>query len=495
MIKRNQRRIILIPAIVLSTLLISFVLFIGSSVFEIMYYNDLSQNLYQAMGDFIETYDPTDPQTNRIKMDEFQQNTNSELMVLDLNGTPINTTLNLQQENTLQRQEIFRFVNTWISNPSLYDSVVKLRERVEFSLIGPFSDMENLILIQPIQQNNVVVKVLFCLHPIQPLYPTTDFIIAELLPRILLAILFALLLLWFWADWYYQPLDDLAKKISSGTKNPDDLKSLGTLKGLSLAAINEITSLTQEKLRFQEELQIYEQEMTHIITFSGRLSHELKSPIGLIRGYAEALKERIQNDSKREYYQSIIIEESFKMEALLNDLMDLACLETGNCILNPLPFQMHPMILKILSTTHLELEKKQCSISIEAPEDIPLVYADDQRIQQVLQNLLNNALKHISNKGQLTVRLFINENNLRVEIKNTGKPIPNELMQLIWRPFYTIQHPEHSEKDGSGLGLAIVQSILSLHGHPFGAKNTENGVLFYFELPICDSTMPHSISI
>ncbi len=483
--KHNFRLLIIFPLLVLIIIFTSFMAFIRSPFFEDLYYNDLSATINEEMADVIAGFSFTDQNDNQALINRFQENTDAGLMILDVKGSPVQSTPNLSNTDSMQHKEIMKFIETWIENPSLYDSVVDGGGTAELNLVGSFSGIESTVLIQAVRHNGTTVGIMFCMYPIQALTPTTDFIYESLLPGLIVAMLSILLICWIFAGRYGQPLDELAMIISSAVGKPHGNLSLGTPRKVSEYITAEVTHLAELNSELRDELHIREQEAIQRAAFTGRVSHELKTPIGLIRGYSEALRDRIHNDTKREHYQSVIIDETLKMESLLNDLMDLALLETGNYKLNPLPFQMKPLIMEVLSAIHPELAQKKCYSTVNSTEEDLIVFADEDRIRQVLRNILNNALRHMEEQDVISVSISMQGlHSLLIQIENSGPQIPEELIPLIWDQFYTIDPSGNRDRDGSGLGLAIVRNILTLHGSRYGVRNTDEGVLFYFTLPL-----------
>ncbi len=212
--------------------------------------------------------------------------------------------------------------------------------------------------------------------------------------------------------------------------------------------------------------------------FVGRVSHEMQTPIALIRGYTEALQDGIaNNDEEKEAYYQIIQEETNKISTMVKDLLDLSQLESGNFKVKISQFDLGERIDQILSKFQLMKREKQLRLEVVGIDRELMVLGDEYRIEQVLNNLIHNAVKYCYHNALVRVEVKDQGEKIWVGVFNEGRPIPQEDMNYIWESFY-----KGEERPGTGLGLAIVKSVLELHQSNFGVRNEKNGVLFYFDL-------------
>lgn len=230
--------------------------------------------------------------------------------------------------------------------------------------------------------------------------------------------------------------------------------------------------------------------------FVASVSHELKTPISLIGGYAEGLRDDIVHGDgeRRREYLDVIVEETERMSSIVKDMLDLSQLEAGKYKLSKEPFKIGALAGALADKMFAE-PKKRIVCEVELEDAGAVVYGDEFRIGQVLTNLLGNALKHVPEGGK--IRIGTEEaagggvpgahGAVRIEVYNDGDPIPAADLPYIWDTFYTVDKSGSREPSGgSGIGLAIVKQILTLHGSEFGVRNKETGVLFYFTLPLAD---------
>lgn len=210
------------------------------------------------------------------------------------------------------------------------------------------------------------------------------------------------------------------------------------------------------------------------------LSHEMKTPIGVIRAYAEGIQDET-DERKRQKYSEIIISETERMATLIETLLDLSALENGAVSLTPERFDFVEFVETIAGQLLIDMPDTDFTLQYELPEHKVFVYTDKQRMEQVIDNLIINAKKNVSPKGILRLSLTEQDNMLHFFIYNQGTPIPSEKLPKIWEKFY---RDKNAKYNGSGLGLAIVAQILSMQDLEYGAENLTDGVQFYISIPV-----------
>ena len=209
------------------------------------------------------------------------------------------------------------------------------------------------------------------------------------------------------------------------------------------------------------------------------LSHEMKTPLGVIRAYAEGYQDE-DDEMKKQKYAEIIISETERMNHLITTLLDLSALETGAVQLIPERFDFVELLETVAGRLLIDTPDVNCELQYELPDYKVYVYTDKIRMEQVLNNLIINAKKNVRPEGVLKLCLSDENGLLHFAVYNQGDTIPNEKLKKIWTKFYRDNRSKYS---GSGLGLAIVAQILSMQGLSYGAKNLADGVQFYFSIP------------
>ena len=227
----------------------------------------------------------------------------------------------------------------------------------------------------------------------------------------------------------------------------------------------------------KEEIDVMRKE------FLSNVSHELKTPIALIQGYAEGLKEGINDDEEsRNFYCEVIMDEASKMNIMVKKLLTLNQLEFGNDSANMERFDIVDMVSNYLKSASMLARQKD--VTVKFGEYPPIfVWGDEFKIEEVLQNYYSNAINHVSGNMVIEVKITTTQDNhVRVSVFNTGEPIPEESIGHIWEKFYKVDKARTREYGGSGVGLSIVKAIMEGMHQKYGVINYDNGVEFYFEL-------------
>ena len=216
--------------------------------------------------------------------------------------------------------------------------------------------------------------------------------------------------------------------------------------------------------------------------FLANVSHELKTPISLIQGYAEGLIDNINDDPEdRNYYCEVIIDESRKMNDMVKKLLSLNEIEFGSNKLNLERFDIVMMVRGLASSIDILAKSKEINVIFNEHEPI-YVWADQNLIEEVATNYLSNALNHAADQKIVDIRFTEHDNNVRISVFNTGESIPEESLTSIWEKFYKVDKARTREYGGSGIGLSIVKAIMEQHNQKYGVINHSNGVEFWFEL-------------
>jgi len=267
----------------------------------------------------------------------------------------------------------------------------------------------------------------------------------------------------------------------------DEFGQLGnSINSLSEQLEESITELRDANEKLKEDIERERKIDEMRKEFISNVSHELKTPIALIQGYAEGLKINVNDDEEnKNYYCDVIVDEAGKMNRLVKQLLELSYIQSGELMLEKSNFNILALIEQVVKKNELIFNEKNISLSIENGVNI-LVNADYERIEQVLINFLNNAINHVDNS--LIIKVSVNKFGSKcvVSVFNSGKHINEEHLENIWTSFYKIDKARTREYGGTGLGLSIVRAILNSHRNKFGVKNVKDGVEFWFDLDCVD---------
>lgn len=244
-----------------------------------------------------------------------------------------------------------------------------------------------------------------------------------------------------------------------------------------------LTELTHANVKLQEDVaekQRSEQLRKELIA---NISHELKTPLGIVKGFAEGLQDGVASE-KRDRYLSLIVNETDRMNALIMDLLELSKFEAKAIRLQPRSLSITILIQKVADSFAQQLESKHLQFRINTVEvEEMFVKADPRRMEQVVLNLLSNAIRHAVENSVITIDIKrISPGEITTVIENIGSPIAEEDLSRIWNQFYRVERSRDRKSGGTGLGLAIVKHILELHASKFGVANTNQGVAFSFTL-------------
>ena len=212
------------------------------------------------------------------------------------------------------------------------------------------------------------------------------------------------------------------------------------------------------------------------------VAHELKTPLALLRSYAEGLREDIAPE-KREEYLDVIMDQSDQMAALVSSLLDLSRMKAGKTAFAPAPVALDQIVASVFRALERPMETAGVALALDlAP---CTVSGEEGRLSLVVSNLAANALKHTPTGGEIRVTLEEKECTALLRVENDGEPIPPEALPRLFEPFYRSDAARDRQSGGTGLGLALVKETVALHGGTCGAENLPNGVRFWVELPCC----------
>lgn len=274
---------------------------------------------------------------------------------------------------------------------------------------------------------------------------------------------------------------DFAQKYPVETEDEIGIlgNSINTLSETLEKTLGELKSANvQLKRELEQKVQIDEMRKE----FLSNVSHELKTPIALIQGYAEGLQENINDDEEsREFYCEVIMDEASKMNVLVKKLLDLNQIEFGTETLTMEHFDIVSTIDNILSNAEILFRQKEATLWFNAKNEI-YVWGDVYLVEEAFTNYMSNALNHVDGDKIIEVKVEKTGNVVRISVFNTGARIPKEDIEQIWVKFYKVDKARTREYGGSGVGLSIVKATMERLGQQYGVENRENGVEFWFTL-------------
>ncbi len=263
----------------------------------------------------------------------------------------------------------------------------------------------------------------------------------------------------------------------------DEIGVLGHSMNLLSQRLKEtVGELKTANLKLQKDIEEKTQIDEMRKEFIANVSHELKTPIALIQGYAEGLTEGMAQDPEsRDYYCEVIMDEANKMNKMVKQLLTLSALESGNDAPVMERFDLTELIRGILSSAQLMIGQNGAEVEFFREEPC-FVWADEFKIEEVVTNYLNNAINHVQGERRIRIDIEAAQDEVRVTVFNTGNPIPEEDLPNLWTKFYKVDKARTRAYGGSGIGLSIVKAIMDSHQKECGAGNVEGGVVFWFTL-------------
>lgn len=291
-------------------------------------------------------------------------------------------------------------------------------------------------------------------------------------------------------------LNDIANKMAKldfsqkyrVTDTEDEINELGrSINTMSDKLETTIKQLQKSNIELEKDIEEKSKIDDMRKQFISDVSHELKTPIALIQGYAEGLIENVSTDEEsRRFYAEVILDETNKMDRLVKQLLELMKLEYGKKEFNNEKFDINELINEVIRKCEVMLQKNNIQVEFESKKPI-YVWADEFYIEQVVTNYFTNAIKHteeIGNNKKIKITVKQLNDKMRITVFNTGKTIPEEDLTRIWGRFYKVDSSRNRQDGGTGIGLALVKAIMNNYQNEYEVNNKKDGVEFYFDVDI-----------
>ncbi len=278
-------------------------------------------------------------------------------------------------------------------------------------------------------------------------------------------------------------MEELNFNVRYEENRSDEIGVLGhSMNSLSDKLEETISELKTANNELQLDLERRSEQEKMRQEFLANVSHELKTPIALIQGYAEGLQENVNDDPEsRDFYCEVIVDEADKMNKMVKKLLSLNQLEFGNGQVHLEHFDVQEVVKSVIASSEILFRQKEITLSFH--EGAPVfVWADEYMTEEVVVNYVSNAVNHIDGERVIEIKIESHEGIARISVFNTGKKIPEEEIDKIWNKFYKVDKARTREYGGNGIGLSIVKAIMDAHNQKYGVRNYENGVEFWFEL-------------
>lgn len=484
---------------VLLILLVTLFMITQSLFFEKFYYKQKTKSLTNKVEVFKDLYIGKFDSNKELQdyAYKFEDENNAQIAILNKNGIIKYIRQPFSYSNNMDSNEILIMaIKNWISYEKSYFNVIMNQKTVQFIFNNPILNSNNLVVVSPVVVNGSITDIIFVVSTLQPIGEAASVIKTYYIYAYIIVIILIFILSLFYSKIVSKPLIKLnktAQKLSNldfsqkcDIQSKDELGALAnTLNFLSEKLNCTLNELKDANIKLKEDIEKERKLENMRKEFVAGVSHELKTPISLIEGYAEGLKDGVVDSNDKDYYLDVIIDESKKLNKLVMDMLELSKLESGIVTLNMEPFEIYNLIFNIQKKYKHKYKNKEFNLSFDLDKET-LVLGDKFKLEGVLNNILSNSIRYSSEHG----KIFIRVSNLKkhtkklvlIEIENEGNKIPEEELKLIWEKFYRIDKSRNKYLGGTGLGLSIIKNTLSLHNSNFSLENSVIGVKFYFTL-------------
>ena len=498
-----MRRKIALKLFVVTALI--FILFISAQVlfqsvfFENFYVdrktNGLAENLESFSKDYTKNIGSIENTLNNVK--NFEDKNNAKIAILESNGLLSYTSdYDSEMKNSGSIRVIQGVIREWTANPKSFLELQKKGESVTYIFNDSYYNIKHIVAVKPVIFNDIPTKVIFAVSSLQPVNEAVGVMRDFYIYIYIFGIALTLVLAYIYSNMVSKPLINLNNTASKMAEldfhekceinREDEIGSLAkTLNFLSTNLSSALNSLQESNAKLKEDIEREKEIEERRKEFVAAVSHELKTPISLIEGYAEGIKDGIVEGEDKDYYINVIIDEAEKMGRLVSEMLELSKLESGNFKIQIEEFNLSASInetIRRLEEGYLDSGSK-VKINKKIENELQ-VLGDKNKIKEVLTNFLTNAIRHTKEGGSIYVRTIAIEDKVTVEIENSGEHIPKEDIDKVWDKFYKVDKARSRNAGGTGLGLAIVKNILNLHDSEYGVENTEIGVRFHFTLKL-----------
>lgn len=383
----------------------------------------------------------------------------------------------------MKGQEVYPNDNTTVYDKDLQSLDKRLNKTKNSYVDATYKDNNNglstyyyaLFLDKPGEKSN---NKLYIAVPLYPVSSTIHILQRQLVYIIIISLMMAFILSFYLSSRISQPIittSEITKKLSEGEYGIAFPKN---------SEYTEISSLTSNLNKMSNELERSDMIKQNVMA---NVSHDLRTPLTMIKSYAEMIRDLSgDNPTKRNEHLEVIIEESDRLNTLVNDMLALTAMQSGKTTMNMGVFNLYDSIDSIL-TPYRVLEVQQgFTVKFNCNKDIYVV-GDENRIKQVFSNLLSNAVKYCGNDKKIYVNIRKWGKKVHCEVVDHGAGIKADELKYIWERYYKTSSEHVRPTSGSGLGLSIVQEILVQHKAKYGAESKPGkGTTVWFELKVAN---------
>ena len=352
--------------------------------------------------------------------------------------------------------------------------------KYKFDFISNQKDASTYELINPQYNNETIVYAIkltggryaFINTSIDPIDSTISILRGQLIFVSIIVLLLSFIISYFISSYISSPIVKMSKTAKKLGQGEFDVSFDSDTKILELDELSSTLNYSKDELKKTEELRR---------DLMANVSHDLKTPLTMIKAYAEMGRDlHRDNKKKREKDMNTIIDEVDRLTLLVNDITTLSKMQSNIDVLEIESFNLIELITEILKRYEVYSELDDYKFIFNYNKDDIIINADKKKIEQVIYNLINNAINYTGEDNSVTINIIDRENDILIEIIDTGKGINEKDIPYIWDRYYKNKKEHKRNLVGTGIGLSIVKNIFLLHGYEYGVNSDDNGSIFYF---------------
>ncbi len=398
-----------------------------------------------------------------IIVDFYSRNTKSYIIVFDRNGK-----ISACSSNT------YKYINQPLPQ-KLVDKVVDGEAVYDTSGFKDFFDFETLVLGKPIVTQGIVEGGIFCAAPAPRLSQLKDEVFRLIWWAMVVALSCALCIGFVITRQISKPIREIDKAVKAVSKGDYSKK-------INLHGSPEMRMLSYNFNKMTSSLENLDMTSKNFIA---NVSHELRTPMTIITGFMQGIADGTVPEEKRGEYITLVVNETKRLTRLVNDLLDVARIESGNSKMVFEKFDINERLRLALIKFENRIEEKDIDVQLTLANEVTYVYAAPDSIERVLTNLIDNAVKFTDNGGDICLKTSIRGDTVYISVINSGEGIDTQEIEQIWQRFHKSDKSRSKDKTGAGLGLYIVKSIINMHNQNITVKSEKGGLTeFKFTLKL-----------
>ena len=456
--------------------------------FEGFYEKQKTKSLVKQINSFKNLYSYENVNTIYGAMFSFEESTNSKVGLYSLSTNSLY--LKDSKDTTSYDYKVLHvFADKMANDNNVLSSVLNNNKTMTLTFSDSLSGTIKIGAVTSMSLNSKNDILLVCIASVQPIQEATTAINRFYLYIFIGFIFLAIFISSLYSKLISNPLskmNNVAKKMSTMdfserciVSTKDEIGNLAnTLNFLSLNLESALSDLQQKNAKLQKDIDKERELEVMRKDFVTSVSHELKTPIGIIEGYAEGIKDGIVSGEKSDLYLETIIDESKKMSRLVSNMLELSKLESG--VIKPSfeVFNINRLINKVVQKHIKSASDNNLNLYFEPQNEYSYVSADIFQMEQVLTNLITNAIKYTPENNDIIVSISEEDDFFKISVINKGSHInPNEI-DYLFDKFYRVDKSRQRENNSTGLGLPIVKNILEIHKFKYLLRNIDDGVEF-----------------